>query len=165
LKKAAQTYRPNPRFGIADAIRDVGVGEAITSFLQAKGAPGVAERTLIRPPRSGVGPIDANAKTTLMARSPVAGKYDQAVDNESAHEILARRADAAASQARAQTESEANTSDTKPERRSSGTRSSAPSRRSDSPLQAFVKSFARQLGTRSGQALIRGILGSLFKGR
>lgn len=161
LKKAAQTYRPNPRFDIADAIRDVGVGEAITSFLQDKGAPGVAERTLIRPPRSGVGPIDAGARTTLMARSPVAGKYDKAVDNDSAHEMLARRAQASAQPA--QVESQA--AEQKPESsaRPSSSRSSA--QRGDSPLQAFVKSFARQLGSRSGQALIRGILGSLIKGR
>lgn len=158
LKKAAQTYRPNPRFDIADAIRDVGVGEAITSFLEGKGAPGVAERTLIRPPRSGVGPIEAGARTTLMARSPVAGKYDKAVDNDSAHEILARRAEAASKDAQARLEQEA------PDRRSSDETPRRASR-GDSPLQAFVKSFARQLGSRSGQALIRGILGSLIKGR
>lgn len=162
LKRAAQTYRPNPRFDIADAIRDVGVGEAITSFLEGKGAPGVAEKTLIRPPRSGVGPIDAGARATLMARSPVAGKYDKAVDNDSAHEMLARRAEAAAKQAQATGDQATQTQDAKGQREASPR---APSRRGDSPLQAFIKSFARQLGSRSGQALIRGILGSLMKGR
>jgi uncharacterized protein len=160
LKKAAQTYRPNPRFDISEAIRDAGVGEAITSFLEGKGAPGVAERTLICPPRSGVGPIDAGARTTLMSRSPVAGKYDKMVDNDSAHEMLARRAEAAAKQAHAGEQEPAQTqaSDTATERR-------APAARGDSVVQAFVKSFARQLGSRSGQALIRGILGSIMKGR
>ncbi|HEY7803429.1 MAG TPA: helicase HerA-like domain-containing protein [Orrella sp.] len=169
LKKAAQTYRPNPRFDIAESIRDVGVGEAITSFLQGKGEPGVAERTLIRPPGSGVGPLEATARTTIMARSPVAGKYDQMVDRDSAHEMLARRAEAAASQAQAKQEPKQEGSEAtqtqdasaKPSRGGSG----GSSRRGDSVIEAFFKSFARQLGTRSGRALIRGILGSLMKGR
>ncbi len=166
LKKAAQTYRPNPRFDIADAIRDVGVGEAITSFLEGKGAPGVAQRTLISPPRSGVGPIDASARTTLMARSPVAGKYDKMVDNDSAHEMLARRAEAAAKQAHAAEDERAQTQPQETSSTASTARTSrAPARRGDSPVQAFVKSFARQLGSRSGQALIRGILGSIMRGR
>jgi len=161
LKKAAQTYRPNPRFDITQAIRDAGVGEAITSFLEGKGSPGVAELTLVRPPSSGTGPIDDATRIGLMQRSPVAGKYDQAVDNDSAHEMLARRAQAAAQEGQAK---QAPTTD----RPGDAPRAPAPrtgSGRSDSALQAFVKSFARQLGTRSGQALIRGILGGLMKGR
>jgi len=162
LRKAAQTYRPNPRFDIAQAIRDVGVGEAITSFLENKGAPSMAERTLIRPPSAGSGPIEEGTRQMLMLRSPVAGKYEQLIDSDSAHEMLARRAQAAAQEAnvvQSPTESEAKAPTTGPRNQST------PARRGDSPVQAFAKSFARQLGTRSGQALIRGILGGLFKGR
>lgn len=155
LRKAAQTYRPNPRFDIAEAIRDVGVGEAVTSFLEGKGSPGMAECTLVRPPRSGVGPIEDGARQTLMARSPVAGKYDKLIDSDSAHEMLARRAEAASKQAQAAEQKQ-------PDK---AAQSSKSGRRGDSPLQAFAKSFARQFGSRSGQALIRGILGSLMKGR
>ena len=155
LRKAAQTYRPNPRFDIAEAIRDVGVGEAVTSFLEGKGSPGMAECTLVRPPRSGVGPIDDGARQALMARSPVAGKYDKMIDSDSAHEMLARRAEAASRQAQAAEQKQ-------PEKAAT---SSKGTRRGDTPLQAFAKSFARQFGSRSGQALIRGILGSLMKGR
>ena len=165
LKKAAQTYRPNPGFQIADAIRDVGVGEAITSFLEIQGAPGIAQRTLIRPPGSGVGPIDAAARSVLMARSPVAGKYDQAVDRDSAHEMLARRAEEAASQAQTGQSNPVRTQQRSSSDSTSATGAGGRSRPGDSPLQAFAKSFARQLGSRSGQALIRGILGGLFKGR
>ena len=74
LRRAAETYRPNPRFDIADAIRDVGVGEAVTSFLEGKGVPGMAERTLIRPPSSQMGPIDAATRAQVMASSPVSGE-------------------------------------------------------------------------------------------
>lgn len=56
LRLAAQTYRDNPRFSTEEAIREVGTGEAVTSFLEAKGIPGMVERTLVRPPSSQVGP-------------------------------------------------------------------------------------------------------------
>lgn len=163
LRKAAQTYRPNPRFDIAEAIRDIGVGEAITSFLEDKGAPGVAERTLIRPPSSNTGPIEDGTRQRLMLRSPVAGKYEQLIDNDSAHEMLARRAQAAAQEATAT--ATATQSVSAPESKTNTANPKAPARRGDTPVQAFAKSFARQLGTRSGQALIRGVLGGLFKGR
>lgn len=154
LRKAAQTYRPNPRFDIGDAIRDVGVGEAITSFLEQKGAPGIAERTLIRPPAAGTGPISDGARQMLMKKSPVAGKYEKMFDSDSAHEMLARRAQASAKAAA----SAATSSTPSPSPKT-------PTNRGDTVVQAFAKSFARQLGGRSGQALIRGILGGLFKGR
>jgi uncharacterized protein len=168
LAKAAETYRPNPRFKIDEAIRDVGTGEAVTSMLEAKGIPGMAERTLIRPPSSQLGPLDDTARAGVMASSPVRGKYDTVVDRDSAFEKLRAKADAAAREAAAAEEAEADEKreferarrydgqgygEDKP-KRSSG--------RSDSIGSAFAKSFARQLGTRSGQALVRGILGSIF---
>ncbi|SEM80801.1 hypothetical protein SAMN04488003_1052 [Loktanella fryxellensis] len=96
LKKAAQTYRDNPAFDTADAIQQVGTGEAVTSLLDAKGSPLMVERTLIRPPSSQVGPIDAGVRATLMTQSPMAAKYGTAIDRESAYEMLAARADTAA---------------------------------------------------------------------
>ncbi|WP_225029970.1 helicase HerA-like domain-containing protein, partial [Xinfangfangia pollutisoli] len=80
LRLAAQTYRPNPRFAIEEAIRDVGTGEAVTSFLEAKGIPGLAERTLVRPPSSRLGPATPEALAAARAGSPFAGKYDQPID-------------------------------------------------------------------------------------
>jgi len=99
LRRAAQTYRPNPRFETEVAIREVGVGEAVTSFLENKGVPGIVERTLIRPPGSAMGPCDDAVRRRVIANSPVAGKYDTAVDRDSAHEMLARRAERAAREA------------------------------------------------------------------
>ncbi len=170
LAKAAETYRPNPRFAIDEAIRDVGTGEAVTSLLEAKGIPGMAERTLIRPPSSQLGPIDDAARAAVMAGSPVRGKYEQVLDRDSAYERLRARAETAAREA---AEAEARQAEEKREferaRRfdADGYGADKPKRtstssRSDSIGTAFAKSFARQLGTRSGQALVRGILGSIF---
>ena len=170
LRMAAETYRPNPRFAIEDAIRDVGTGEAVTSFLEAKGIPGIAERTLIRPPSSQIGPIDDAVRAQLIASSPVKGKYDVAVDRESAYERLRAKSERAAKEAASAeaTASEKAAEDKEFERakRYDGNGYSVPRKpgagRSDSIGTAFAKSFARQLGTKSGQAIVRGVLGSLF---
>ena len=171
LKLAAETYRPNPRFAIEEAIRDVGTGEAVTSFLEAKGVPGVAERTLIRPPSSQLGPIDPALRTQLMAASGMGAKYDTAIDRDSAYERLRAKAERAARDA---ADAEAREERAKEEEREfsrarrydgerTATRKTTPrASRSDSIGEAFAKSFARQLGTKSGQAIVRGVLGSIF---
>ncbi|MEM8851280.1 MAG: helicase HerA-like domain-containing protein [Pseudomonadota bacterium] len=173
LRQAAQNYRENPRFDIEDAIREVGVGEAVTSFLERKGIPGVAERTLIRPPSSQLGPITSDQRRAAMAASGLMGKYEAAIDRESAFEVLTRRAKEAADAAE-QAEAAEDAADLRERefqagRRYSGgrvSRSTAKrSRRGDSVGQAFAKSFARSLGTRAGRTLVRGVLGGLFKGR
>lgn len=183
LKQAAQNYRDNPRFDIEDAIREVGTGEAVTSMLERKGVPGMAERTLIRPPSSQLGPIPDATRAALIGLSPLAGKYDTAIDRESAFEILQARAAKAAEEAAATEADTTPAPDDAPRefnaaRRYSGSRmGSAPSTtptsrsrssassRSDSVGEAFAKSFARQLGTQSGRALVRGVLGGLFRSR
>ncbi|MFZ0097280.1 MAG: helicase HerA-like domain-containing protein, partial [Gemmobacter sp.] len=180
LRLAAQTYRPNERFNTEDAIRDVGTGEAVTSFLEAKGAPGIVERTLIRPPSSQVGPIDAATRAAVIAGSPLKGKYDTMIDRESAYEKLRARAETAARNAEssetgklseqvfgkesAQSDSfnHARRYDGGGKARSPASETRSTSRKSDSVTEAFAKSFARQLGTRSGQAIVRGVLGSIF---
>lgn len=184
LKLAAQTYRENPRFSTEDAIKEVGTGEAVTSFLEDKGIPSVVERTLVRPPSSHLGPIDTGTRAMLMAASPFAGKYETLLDRDSAFERLAVRADAAAKEA-AETEAaeakakldakefQIDAREFNSARRYDGGRESGRAEpkkttrksSSDSVGEAFAKSFARQLGTKSGQAIVRGILGSLFKRR
>jgi len=169
LRLAAETYRPNPRFQIEDAIRDVGTGEAVTSFLEAKGIPGIAERTLVRPPSSQLGPVDEAVRAELIASSPLKGKYDIAIDRDSAYERLRARAEQASREAADTEADEARKVEADREferaRRYDGKGYEAPkktSSRSDSIGTAFAKSFARQLGTKSGQAIIRGVLGSIF---
>ncbi|MFZ5751145.1 MAG: helicase HerA-like domain-containing protein [Pseudomonadota bacterium] len=170
LARAAQNYRPNPRFSTEDAIREVGTGEAVTSFLEAKGVPGMVERTLVRPPSGQLGPITPEERRQIIAGSGLSAKYDRTVDRDSAFEMLAARADAAA---KAAAEEEARQSRMAEEERvlrqarrydGAAARKSS-SGRSDSVVETFGKSLARQLGTRTGQALVRGILGSLFKSR
>lgn len=174
LQQAAQNYRENPAFDIEDAIREVGVGEAVTSFLERKGIPGVAERTLIRPPSSQLGPITEAERKAIIAASPIAGRYEAAVDRESAFEVLQKRAaDAARAAETAEQAEETATVEVREYnagRRYTGgrvTRSTAQPRKSrgDSIGTTFAKSVARQLGTGTGRALVRGVLGGLFRGR
>ncbi|MCB1367505.1 MAG: DUF853 family protein, partial [Rhodobacteraceae bacterium] len=136
-----------------------------------KGVPSVVERVLIRPPSSQLGPITAAERAGFMATSPVAGLYEEQVDRESAYEVLKKRAEQAAAAA-ASAEVEAETADPATRefntaRRYSGARVSRSTarRRGDSVGEAFAKSMARSIGTRTGSALVRGILGGLFKAR
>ena len=171
LRRAAQNYRPNPAFDTETAIKEVGVGEAVTSFLQAKGVPGMVERTLVRPPASQLGPITADERRGVIASSGLSAKYDRVIDRDSAFERLQARAEAAAeaeeAEERLKEEERRDREDRRYNDRTTGRSSSrkSTSRRSDSVLEAFGKSVARQLGTKTGQAIVRGILGSIFKSR
>lgn len=173
LRMAAETYRPNPRFATEDAIRDVGIGEAVTSFLEAKGVPGIVERTLIRPPSSQLGPIDASARAQIVAASPMGAKYTTSIDRDSAYERLRSRAEKSAREAEALEREETRRVEEDREFRNARRYDGGPSRteappkrspssRSDSIGEAFAKSFARQLGSKTGQAVVRGVLGSIF---
>ncbi|MEM7440906.1 MAG: helicase HerA-like domain-containing protein [Pseudomonadota bacterium] len=180
LRLAAETFRENPRFSTADAITEVGVGEALVSTLEKKGMPSVVERTLIRPPSSQLGPISPEDRKAVIARSPVAGLYETEVDRESAEEILKARSEKAAAEAEA-AEKAAEEAEVREKaeaqvareferaRRYDGRTTKKAKRgrssRSDSIGEAFAKSFARQLGTRAGRSIVRGVLGSIFKGR
>ncbi|MFL5081617.1 MAG: helicase HerA-like domain-containing protein, partial [Microvirga sp.] len=96
VRVAAETFRQNPAFSTEKAITELGVGEALVSTLEGKGTPSMVERTLIAPPCGQVGPIDSAERQKLVAASPLRGKYDQSVDQESAYELLANRAHQAA---------------------------------------------------------------------
>lgn len=187
LRLAAENYRANPEFDTADAIQHVGTGEAVTSLLQAKGVPGMAERTLIRPPFASLGPISDSERQAIMAQSPMGLKYDKVLDRESAYELLAQRAEAVARDAAAKVDAaqqhdnggqdlasegrtgaareykQARRLEARPTAGSGKPRASG--RQSDSIATTFGKSLARQMGTKTGQALVRGVLGSLFRGR
>ena len=172
LRLAAETYRKNPRFDIETAIREVGVGEAVTSFLEDKGVPGIAERTLIRPPSSQLGPITVSERAQVLALSHIAGKYEAVLDRRSAFEILTERADKAAAEAeaaeRAEAVAEEQEREFKAARRYEGTgvsRSSSRSSKGDSFGEALTKQVVRELKGTTGRRIIRGILGGLFKGR
>jgi DNA helicase HerA-like ATPase len=92
VRTAAQTMRPNPQLDLEQAITELGVGEALVSLLDAKGRPGVTQRAWIAPPASRIGPATAAERQALRAASPMQAKYQQAIDRDSAYEVLARRA-------------------------------------------------------------------------
>ena len=91
VKAAAETFRPNPKLDTDKVIMELGKGEALVSFLEGNGTPSMVERCMIRPPSGRLGPITPDERKALMAKSPVKGKYDQAIDTESAYEVLQKR--------------------------------------------------------------------------
>src|SRR5258708_1398629 len=88
---AAQTFRPNPKLDTAQVIMELGKGEALVSFLEGNGVPAMVERIMVRPPSARIGPITPEERKAIMDKSPVKGKYDTAIDSESASEVLQKR--------------------------------------------------------------------------
>ena len=154
VKTAADTFRPNPAFDAEDVIKNLGVGEALVSALEAKGIPSIVQRTLMRPPSSRLGPLDDTERRDIMNVSPVAGQYDKEVDRESAYEVLQERAKKAAREEAERKKREEYEYQQKKQSRSSG-------RGRQSVTEAAVKSITRSVATSLGRALVRGILGSL----
>lgn len=149
VRAAAQTFRANPNLDTATVITELGVGEALVSVLQDGGIPSVVDRTLLSPPASHMGAITAGERRIAVNGSPLAGRYEQRVDRESAHELLRERADKAAKQAQARAAKDAASPAGKPRPRRQSTG------------EAFIKSIARSIGSQLGRQLMRGILGSL----
>ncbi len=153
VRVAAETFRANPNFDAAKAITELGVGEALISTLQKKGVPSIVDRTLIRPPSSRLGPATKTERKQIIKNSHLSGVYEDIVDRISASEMLKKRAEKAAEIEVSKTrrmEAE------KPRRRG---------RQRQGILETMAKSVARTLGTKLGRQIVRGILGSIFKGR
>ncbi len=153
VKVVAESFRPNPALDTAAVLTQLATGEALVSTLDAKGQPTPVARTLIRPPHSRIGPLDF-AERQAQA-TPQGARYARTIDRESAHETLARRAEARAAQA-----AEPTPWDPRADQRQGG------SRRQTTTTEAMVKSIARavgsQIGSQIGRQIVRGILGSLF---
>jgi DNA helicase HerA-like ATPase len=171
VKAAADTFRTNPKIDVAKVITQLEVGEALVSFLDDKGTPGVVERALVLPPRSRIGPITPDERQKLIQSSVVAGVYEKVVDRESAYERLKARADQAPAAgssggtgggvAGAPAHS-GGISDWIPN--IPGVTTRAPGQRGDTLAQAMAKSAVRTMGSTVGRTLVRGILGSLLGG-
>jgi DNA helicase HerA-like ATPase len=142
VKAAAQTFRANPRLDVAQAITELGVGEALVSVLDERGTPSVVERAFIYPPRTQLAPLTAAQCQTIVRNSVLYGHYEQAVDRESAYERLTQRAAAAAPPP-----------------------ASAP-RGSEPDLGTIAvsvgTSVARAMGTQLGRQIVRGVCGAFF---
>ena len=189
VQTAAETFRPNPKLNTAQVITELGVGEALVSFLDEKGRPNMVERAYIVPPASQIGPITDVERSEFMADSMVSGVYEKVVDRESAYEKLKGRVarempdkeDAqSAKRGRATTGSQAPSSrDAEPASREADAGSSfgdsvrdamgglfgggSVGRRKDTMVEAMVKSAARSIGSQVGREIIRGVLGSIMK--
>jgi DNA helicase HerA-like ATPase len=148
VRAAAQTFRTNPELNVEEAITQLEVGQALVSFLDEKGSPGMVEKAYILPPRSQVGPITPEQRQRIIRESAVYGSYEKEVDRESAYEILKRRAEQSAKD------------QPLPQPR---TARPAPASRSQTVAEAVVKSAARAAAGQLGRQLMRGLLGSLFR--
>jgi len=172
VQTAAQTLRANPKFDAATAITELGVGEALVSFLDEKGRPAIVERAFIEPPGSRIGPLSEAERKDAIAHSIVAGVYEKAEDRESAYERLRGAQGTAA------------TAGAKPS--AGGAAPSAPTGddagifgglsdilfgstgprggHRDGVVQTAAKSVARTLGSEVGRQIVRGVLGSILGG-
>jgi hypothetical protein len=149
VKAAAQTFRARKGFDVGTAITALGTGEALASMLDDRGSPTPVAQVLVRPPESRIGPLTADERREHLKRSPLKGRYDEAVDRESAYELLKQRGEQAAQAAEEQAAAQ------KPARRG---------REPESMATAMAKSAARAIGSQIGRQIVRGVLGSLLGG-
>jgi DNA helicase HerA-like ATPase len=166
VKAAGDTMRTNPKLGdMSAAITELGVGEALISFLDAKGRPGITERVFVLPPGSQIGPITSAQRQALIAGSLVAGRYEKTEDRESAYEKLKTRVEAkpGAPGAPAAAAAEGGMFDGLKDAVFGSTGPRGGHRAG--LAEAAAASAVRSIGSTVGRELIRGVLGSLFGGR
>ena len=145
VKAAAQTFRQNSTIDVETAITELGVGEALVSFLDEKGRPTIVDRALIYPPQSQLPPLAAGERESIVKQSTIYGHYEKRVDRESAHEMLKARAP-------------------QPEQAAAKTAGTSWQSEAGGLFDAMGKSAARAIGSQVGREIIRGVLGSLFGG-
>ena len=165
VKTAAETFVPNPKLDVAQAISKLGTGEALVSTLQDKGIPSPVQQTMVSPPRCRMGAISEAERQQVRNGSPVGGKYDTAIDRESAAEMLAKRAESAMETANAPA---AKTEQDDPDAGGFGqTVKDAVfgTKRRQGMIETMAKQTTRTIGTKLGNQIVRGILGSIFGGR
>ena len=178
VKSAADTFRPNPQIDVSSAITELKVGEALVSLLRADGSPSPVQRVLVKPPGSRVGPLTDQERATFVTTDAIGSKYDQLVDSESAHEMLAQRAEAAAQAeqaAREKAEAEAQAAREEKERiaaqretdklEAQRRREASRPTMTDKIVTSATRAAASSIGRQIGNQLLRGILGGLLRGR
>ncbi len=156
VRTVAQTMRANPNLDTQKVIGELGVGEALVSVLQEKGIPSVVQQALIVPPMSRIGPADKGERQIVMDNSWLQGRYDETIDRQSAYEILQERSRKQIEAAEAASEIQKELRVPKKKKRGKGRQSMG---------KTFMKSAARAIGSRFGRQIVRGILGSIFRGR
>jgi uncharacterized protein len=165
VKAAASTMRANPAIDTEKAITELGVGEALISFLDEKGRPGIVQRAFVLPPASRIGAITTDERKAVLDKSPVKGIYDKTVDRESAYEKLASRAAVSAGAAVPGTATASGSGGFMDVLKGSLGGLMTGSGRKDSLVEAMAKSAMRSVGSTVGREIVRGVLGSLMGGR
>jgi hypothetical protein len=175
VKIAAQTFRANPAFSTEAVITQLGIGEALVSVLDDKGSPTPVERVMIAPPASRIGPLTLEERTEVMARSPYKTIYTQAIDRESAYEVLKQRVNQQAQlaeqealnqqQEKIKIQQRAEQERALKEQLKNQQQAERRVGQRESAAEAFAKSAARAIGSNLGRQIVRGILGSLLGGR
>ena len=177
VKASAQTMRPNPNLDIERAITELGVGEALVSFLDEKGRPGVTQQAYVLMPGSQLGPITPEQRKALLDNSLVSGVYEKTIDRESAYEIL-KGAHASSSKGSDAHSSGNNGTSASPPDAAQGSnsllnglgdvlfgRTGPRGAQKDGLAQAMVKSAVRTIGSSVGREIVRGVLGGILGGR
>jgi DNA helicase HerA-like ATPase len=154
LRAVADGFRPNPDIETLTVLTQLGIGEALVGTLQEKGTPAMVQQALIAPPQSRIGPLTDAERASLIARSPLSGRYDKPVDRESAYEMLIARKVAAP---------ETEDVPAKSAKEQEGFGDMAGEFLGGVAGQA-MKSAVRQAANQLGRQLVRGLLGSLLGG-
>ena len=162
---AAETFRPNPGIDVATAITELRTGEALVSLSQEDGSPSPVDRTLIRPPRSRLGPLEEKERAIIRSTSPVEADYETPVDRESAYEMLKARGERAladAERAKAEKDAEkARIAEEKARAAEERERRRNPSLQ-DQMMNQVGRAVQRQIANKVAGQIVRGILGGLF---
>ena len=187
VKTAAQTLRANPKLDTEQAIGELATGEALISFLEAKGNPAIVERAWILPPASRIGPLAPAERGGVIGASVLKGHYEQIVDRESAYEKLHARAVERSPDSSSEAPADAGAKGEAPKSRPlpRGLPPEAPANagakggisdilfgstgprggRHEGMLESAAKSAARSVGSGLGRSILRGMLGSMFGGK
>lgn len=164
VRAAASSFRQNPKLDTEAVITDLGIGEALVSVLDEKGVPSIVARTLIRPPASRLGPATKAEREAVMADSPVKGLYDDALDRESAYEILAGKTQTAAGTEASQKKAKEKAKEkAKTKTKKSSSRQSVLESAMKSGARSVASQIGRQLGGTTGSAIARGIMGAILR--
>ncbi|MDT4868020.1 hypothetical protein FQZ97_1029600 [compost metagenome] len=152
LRAVADGFRPNPAFDTLKVLTELGIGEALVGTLEEKGTPAMVQRVLVAPPQSRIGPLADAERADLVRHSPLAGRYDQPIDRESAYEMLTGRTDQKMA----------------PSTEKAGKGTDLGSLAGDllgTLASQTAKTMVRQAANQIGRQLVRGLMGALLGGK
>ncbi len=172
VNAAAETFRSNPSLDVKSVITELGVGEALISVLDERGAPTPVQRAMMLPPASRIGPAEPGIREQLIRQSLFFGKYETLVDRQSAYEMLKARADQMAAEANRKPWMDVRVEEPptpvrqprQAQQPAPAPKEKPPARRRESIFESMARSAARSVGTQIGRQILRGILGSILPG-